>query len=146
MRIQIGDFYVHRRFLILHGRTLYLIIEILKEPFYRFSCLDSDIAAGRMGTHHILIGNKSLDRALIQLFDQVQFLFDSTFRRVLGTSAERKRHDQKQKDQEQRGRKIFPVHSVLLIANLNLFYPISKILSNILTFLQKLYIFKQTCK
>ena len=30
--------------------------------------------------------------------------------------------------------------------NLNLFYPISKILSNILTFLQKLYIFKQTCK
>ena len=47
---------------------------------------------------------------------------------------------------EQRGRKIFPVHSVLLIANLNLFYPISKILSNILTFLQKLYIFKQTCK
>lgn len=69
-RIQIGDLYVHRRFLILHGRTLYLIIEILKELFYRFSCLDSDIAAGRMGTHHILIGNKSLDRALIQLFDQ----------------------------------------------------------------------------
>ena len=50
MRIQIGDLYVHRRFLIIHGRTLYLIIEILKEPFYRFSCLDSDIAAGRMGT------------------------------------------------------------------------------------------------